>query len=99
MVEACFSLCGCDITDGRENTAIIEPIDPFEGCKFNVAFSFPWPLPIDQLGFVETVNRLCERIVIGIPDTAYGCDKPCFGKALCVAQTGILTAAIGVIGD
>lgn len=41
-------------TPMREAAAGIE--DPFKCGQFNRFPVFPWPLPIDELGFVEPVN-------------------------------------------
>jgi hypothetical protein len=50
---ALFGLCGRDISDRFEQAAVVEPVDPFEGCIFHGFKGFPWPSPMDDLRLVE----------------------------------------------
>jgi hypothetical protein len=53
---------------------------------------------MDDLGFLETVDRLCQSVVIPVADTADRWFDPGFGKPFGVTDREILAAAIGVIG-
>ena len=53
----CPSFYGWDVTDGLEQSAMIEPVDPFECSQFDGLAG--WPAPeVDHFGLVQTVARL-----------------------------------------
>ena len=55
------------VADRLQQTAMIEPIDPFER---GVLYGFerpPRPAPVDDLGFVEAVDRLGASVVVTSP--------------------------------
>ena len=87
-----------DVSNGGQEPPIVEPVDPFKRCQLNSVPVFPWPLPIDQFGFVKSVNGLREGIIIGIPNTADRSDKARFSQSLRIANGHILTAAVGMVG-
>jgi hypothetical protein len=41
-VEVGLGFCGRDLPDGLEEAAIVEPVDPFEGCTFHGIEAAPW---------------------------------------------------------
>ena len=45
---------------------VVEPVDPLCGGQFDVVDGAPGLAGFDQLGLVQTVDRLGERIVIGL---------------------------------
>jgi hypothetical protein len=47
-----------DVADGLQQPAIVEPIDPFQRCELDGVERPPRPTPMDDLGFVETVDGL-----------------------------------------
>ena len=65
-IVACFSLGGRDIADGFEQTAVIEPVHPFQGGEFDGFQSAPWPAAPDHLGLVEAVDGFGQSVVIGV---------------------------------
>jgi len=42
---------------------VVEPVDPLKGRVFNVVDAFPRSLPTDQLGLVESDDRLGQSVV------------------------------------
>lgn len=52
---------------------------------------------MDQLGFVETVNRLSECTVIRVTNAADGWLNASFGQTLGVSNGQVLSAAIRVM--
>jgi len=54
---------------------------------------------MNDLGFVEAVDRLCESIVIAVADAADGRLDPSFGPALSVADADLLRSAIRVMHE
>src|SRR3954447_10893146 len=61
---------GRDVPDWPEETAVVEPIDPFEGGELDRFAAAPGAAPMDHLGFVETVDGFGEGIVVAVPDAA-----------------------------
>jgi hypothetical protein len=53
-------------------TAVVEPVDPFQGGDLDVVGGAPWPSRFDQFGLVEAVDRLGEGIVIAVTNAADG---------------------------
>ncbi len=86
-----------DVADGLEDTPIVEPVDSFEGGILDGLEGAPRPAPVDDLGLVEPVDGLCQRIVIAVADAAdRGLDAG-LGQALGVLDRDVLAAAIGVM--
>jgi hypothetical protein len=55
-----------------EQSLVVETCDPFQRGEFHRFLGFPWSSSMDQLGFVEAVDGLGERVVIAVALTAYG---------------------------
>src|SRR6185437_15881660 len=54
---------------------------------------------MDHFGFEETIDRLGERVVIGITDAADGGLDASFGQALGVANAHILRSLVGMMHE
>jgi hypothetical protein len=52
---------------------------------------------MDDFSLVQTIDRFCQRIVIGVPDTADGWLETCIGETLNVFYGQVLASAIGVM--
>src|SRR5438045_2057761 len=52
-----------DVSDGLEESSVVEPAYPFQRRKLNGVERSPGSPPMDDFGFVEAVDRLGERIV------------------------------------
>lgn len=61
-----FRLGGRDVADGREQQAIVDPVDLFQRGVLDRLKRAPGTLPPDHLGLVETVARLCESFVVAV---------------------------------
>jgi hypothetical protein len=57
-----FELDRQDTAERAAVPCVVEPVDPAEGREFDVIDSPPWS-SMDQLGLVEPVDRLGERVV------------------------------------
>ena len=55
---------GCEVVAVLVRAAVVEPVDPFGGGDLEVVETFPRPAGFDQLGLVEAVDRLGERVVV-----------------------------------
>ena len=67
LVVVCLGLGRRDIADGSEWSLVVEPSHPFERNQFHRLLGFSWCSAMDQLGFVQIVDGLDERIVIAVP--------------------------------
>ena len=59
-----------DVADGLQQSAMVEPVDPFEGRVFHRFERSPGPTAMDDLGLVETVDRLGQSVVVAVGDAA-----------------------------
>jgi hypothetical protein len=71
-IIACFGLGGRDISDGFEQAAVVEPVDPFERGEFDGLDAAPRSAPVNDLGLVEAVDRFGESVVEAVADAADG---------------------------
>lgn len=81
-----------DVTAVPVEAAVVEPLDPFGGGEFHVIDSAPRAALFDQLGLVETVDRLGERVVVARSDRAdTRLANPCRGprSSSTLARTGL----------
>ena len=81
-IIARFGLGGRDISDRLEQAPIVEPVDPFEGGELDGLEAAPGPAPVNDLGFVEAVDRLGERVVVGVADASDRRDEARLDQAL-----------------
>jgi hypothetical protein len=89
-IVARFGFGGWDISDRLQEASIVEPIDPFEGCELDGLEASPRSTPMDDLGLVEAIDRLGERVVVGIADAADRRDEARFDQAFRVFDSKIL---------
>lgn len=62
---------GQDVSDGFEQTAVVGPVHPF-GCRlFGGLDAAPRPAAVDDLGLEEPVDRLGQRVVVAVAETAH----------------------------
>ena len=54
---------GRDEADGLQKPAIVEPVYPLECCQLNSLEVAPRPSSVNELGFVEAIDRRCLRKV------------------------------------
>jgi hypothetical protein len=60
-VECGLELGWRDVADGRQEPAVVEPVDPFQSGVLDLVDPLPMPAPADQLGLVQAddaVNKL-----------------------------------------
>ena len=57
---------GWDVADGFEQPPVVEPVNPFEGRIFDGFERPPRATPVDHLGFVKTIDRLGQSVVIAV---------------------------------
>ena len=89
-VVALLGFCRRNISDGRQEPPVVEPVHPFESGELNGLEASPWPASVDHLGLVKTVDGFGEGIVIGISDAADRGLYACFSQALSVLNGSAL---------
>ena len=85
-----FGFGGRDIPDGLQQPPMVEPVHPFQGRELHGVEAFPWSAAVNDLGFVEPVAGLGERVVITVADTADRGLDACFRQPLGVANGDVL---------
>ena len=86
-----------DVADGLQQPAIVEPINPFQRCELDGVERPPRPAPMDDLGFVETVDGLGQSIVVAVADAADRRFDAGFGQALGVFDRDVLAASVALL--
>ena len=61
---------GWDIPAVLVEAAVVEPVDPFSGGQFDFVDGLPGFTRFDQLGFVQAVDGLGQRVVITVATAA-----------------------------
>src|SRR6202162_3667356 len=93
-VVAVFGFCRGNVTNGLQQSAMVEPVDPFQGGELDGFERAPGPTPVDYLGLVEAVDGLGQGVVVAVADAADGRLDPGFGQALGVFDRDVLAASI-----
>jgi hypothetical protein len=57
---------GWDVAAVFVEAAVVKPVDPFGGGQLDLLDGAPGLARFDQLGFVEAVDGLGQRVVIGL---------------------------------
>ncbi len=82
----CSASAGDMFPIGPSKRRWIKPIDPAERRHFQILHVAPWTLAMGQFGFVETVYRLREGVVIGVSHAADRWLDASFGQTLGIAN-------------
>ena len=88
-----------DVADRLEEPSVVEPVDPFKRGQLDCFEVSPRPSSVDHLGFVEAVDRLGERVVVGVADAADRRKDAGLGEAFGVADRDVLPAPIAVMNQ
>ena len=63
-----------DEADGLQKPATVEPVHPLEGCELDGLEVTPRAASMDDLGLVEAVYRLGQRVVVRVRRRRRRCD-------------------------
>src|SRR3954453_7820172 len=88
-----------NVSDGLQESSVVEPVDPFESGELDGLEAAPWPAPMDHLVLVETVDGFGESVVIGISDTADRRLDATLSQALGVLNGYVLAAPVAVVHE
>ena len=75
-----------DVAQRPHQPVMVEPGDPFQRCQFHRLLGLPWPAPVDDLGLVQPVDGLGQRVVVGVAPAADRGSDAGFGKAFGIAK-------------
>jgi hypothetical protein len=78
---------------------MIEPVDPLERRILDGFEAAPWSTAMDDLGFVEPVDRLGQSVVVAVADAADRGLDPGLGEALGVLDKHILRPAVAMMDE
>lgn len=92
-----FGFGGRDAANGLQQPTMVEPIDPFERGVLNSFEAALGSAPVDHLGFVETVDRFGQSVVVAVADTADRRLDAGLGEALGVLDRQVLRSAVAVV--
>ncbi len=95
-VVGLLELGGWDVAECAVEAFGVEPVDPLQGGQLDLVDVAPRASPADQLGLVETVDRLGERIVVGVRDAADRRSGADLVEAFGVANRRVLGPGVGV---
>lgn len=88
-----LGFCRRDISDRLEQTAVIEPVDPFQRGVLDSIHGFPRAFPPDDFGLVESIDGFGEGIVITVTDATDRWLEACFCQTLGIPYADILAAS------
>ena len=92
-VVVCLSLGGRDVSDGRQQSVMMEPGHPFQRGEFQGLHGLPGLSAIDQFGFVEPTDGLGQRVVVAVALAADRRLDAGLGQPLAVADADVLRPA------
>jgi hypothetical protein len=58
-----------NVANGSEQPPVVVPVDPAQGSQLQLVSAAPGTA-MDDLGFVESVDRFGERIVVAVADAS-----------------------------
>lgn len=79
-----------NVADGLEQGVLIEPGDPLQRCQLHRLGAFPGATAMDQLRFVESVDRLGQGVVVAVALAADRRFDARLGESLGVADGHVL---------
>ena len=86
LIIPILGLGGWDVSEGFEQSLVVEPSHPFEGSQFQRLHGFPGRPAMDQFGLVKAVDGFGQGVVVGIALAADGRFDAGLGQALGVAD-------------
>ena len=96
-VEVVLVLDRWDQADFAVQPSVVEPVHVLGDGDLQVVDAFPRSLVADQLGLEQRVERLGQRVVVGVAAGADRGDRAGLGQALGVANGDVLNAATSAL--
>jgi hypothetical protein len=76
---------------------MVEPVNPFERGVLDSFEAAPGSAPVDHLGFLESVDRLGQSVVVAVADTADRRPDAGLGETLGVLDKHILRPTVAMM--
>src|SRR6056297_801920 len=92
-----FRVGGWQMADRTEQAEIIEPVDPAQCGVLDFTDRVPRALTLNDFGFVETDDRLGQRVVVGVAGRADRSVDVGICQPLCVANRYVLHAPVAMV--
>jgi hypothetical protein len=67
-MERRLCLCGWDVADGAEESAVVEPVDLFQGFPLDLPHRFPWADLVDDFSLEQANDVFGQSVVTGVTD-------------------------------
>ena len=87
------------VPDRFKQSAMVEPIDPFERRVLDRTDVLPGAATMDHFSLVESDDGFGQRVAVGIADAAIRRFDSGFGEPLGVANRQVLVAAVAVVDE
>jgi hypothetical protein len=81
---------GGDVPDGLEDSSVVVPVDPLERGPLDIFPAMPGSSSVDDLGLIQAVDGLGERVVVAVADAADEGLKTGLGEAFRVSKGYVL---------
>ena len=100
LLEAvCLSFCWRYVPDRLKQAIVVKPVHPFQRGQLHGLLGRPWGTAMNQLGLVEPVARLGQRVVIAVSLTAHRGLDASFCQTFGVPNADVLRAPVGVVNQ
>ena len=76
---------------------MIEPVNPFQGGVFNRIHVSPGTAAMDYFGLVQTIDRLCQSVVVRVTGASDRRLNTYFCQTLRVADRQVLASPVAVM--
>ena len=86
QIKSLFKFRWRHMADPFQESAVVEPVEPFEGGELDPFKMAPGAALANHPGLVQADDGLGQGIVVGIPDLAHRRLDPGLGQALGVAD-------------
>lgn len=83
--------------DRTQQTMVVVPLHLIQRAPFLHFAGAPGPAAVDQLGLVQSVDRLDQGVVVGVTDASHGWINASLGQAPGVADRNVLAARVAVV--
>ena len=98
-VVVCLSFCRRDVSDGLQQSVMVEPGHPFQGGQFHILLCLSGCATMNQLSLVQPVDRFGQRVVVAVPLASHRWLYASLGQAFAVSNADVLRSPIRVMNQ
>src|SRR5690554_137112 len=85
------------VVQRREKSLVVEPVYPVQCREFDGLDTVPRAIAMNHFCLIESIDGLCQRVVITVTDASHGGLNASLGEPLSVADRQVLYASIAVM--